>query len=231
MQLSIRANQTGKAETADWQIDAIDVDIDWSVSATHTPEINAYRFYDDDGGEADSSPAAAQDTDITVDPGSDIEKHYRIRMDETGGASGASTDDWVWQYSKNSGSWTSIPAADGGDGIAAGVTTNLTDGAVTTNRATNGISDPGAGTFDTGEVTKDNLAADVQLTADNFTEHLLGFKLFAANMTEGDDYRLRLINSAGGHTVVHNVTGTVNISAGGSIIPQIMYHRKQVDIR
>jgi len=45
MQLHITANQVGKGEAADWQIDAIDVDIDYTASGGSTASGAGYQQY------------------------------------------------------------------------------------------------------------------------------------------------------------------------------------------
>ena len=73
----------------------------------HSPRLNAYRFYNDDGGEATSTPKAAQDTTISI-ANEDV-FHLRLRVDEAGAdTSGLTTDDWQLQYRKNAGAWANV---------------------------------------------------------------------------------------------------------------------------
>ena len=69
--------------------------------AAFTPVVNAFRFYQD-GSESGSTPLGAQDAAINLDlsPGDQI-VHLRARVDETGGASGATTDDYGLQVDVN----------------------------------------------------------------------------------------------------------------------------------
>ncbi len=192
------------------------------VSATFTPEFNAFRFYDDAGGEAASNALAAQDININVDVFSgNVDLQLRLRCDETGGADGATTDDWQLQYDPNSTGFVNHSITDN-DGIIA-VAAGLIDANATTNRASEPISDPGAGSFVAGEQDDDGLINDRQLTADNFTEHAYGMRFVSANLTDGDTFDFRLSTPTG---IVNNIVPRVTIdkAAGGIGIPIAMYH-------
>ncbi len=67
----------------------------------------AFRLYED-GTEAGSTAIAAQDTNITRDVTADSNLQLRVRLQETFGVSGISTDDYQLQYSKNSGTYTDV---------------------------------------------------------------------------------------------------------------------------
>ena len=73
-----------------------------------TPDLKAFRFYDDDGSESGSTASAAQDIDVSVAEGA--VSHLRLRVDETAAGSGLTTDDYQLQYSKNSGAWANVTA-------------------------------------------------------------------------------------------------------------------------
>lgn len=184
--------------------------------ATFTPVVNAFRFYQDGGSESGSTPLAAQDTNITVDlSGGNVGVHLRVRIDETAGAAGATTDDWTLQYSKNGGAFQVITTSPitNIDGAAG---TGLTNGSATTNRATDGITDPGSGSFVAGKQI-DAAAPNVlnhQITASNFTEHVTSFALVAADLADADTLDFRyLLNAA---TFTHNVTPRITIQKGGN---------------
>lgn len=190
-------------------------------AANFTPDVNAFRFYDSDGGEAASTALENQDTNTSVDTsGGNVDLQLRLRVDETGGAAGASTDDYQLQYlhtSGEAGSWTNITGATS---TVQGTTAGLTNDAATTNRASSGISDPGAGSFVAGEQSSDGLVDDMQLTANNFTEHVWGLRVVAADVTSGDTLDFRLSTPTG---MVNSVTPRITIAGG--IIPQFYHHR------
>ena len=170
------------------------------TSATFDPDFDAFRFYED-GTESGSTPIAAQDTDVAVDvTGGDVQAHLRTRIQETGGAAGAATDDSGLEYSKNSGGWTAITASS--SDVKADTASGLTADAATTNRGTNGISD-GTGSFVAGEQEETNgVIENHQLTASNFTEHVWALTLVSADLADGDtiDFRIALNCGAPGMT-------------------------------
>jgi hypothetical protein len=67
----------------------------------------AYRFYED-GAESSSTAIDAQNTNITRSVNSDSNLQLRVRIQETAGGSGATTDDYQLQYSLNSGTYYDI---------------------------------------------------------------------------------------------------------------------------
>lgn len=176
--------------------------------AMFTPHVNAFRFYDDDAGEAASAPLANQDIDITVDvDGGNVALQFRIRVDETGGADGTTMDDYQVQYDKNTVGPVNLTTTDSGDGIHA-VAAGLTNDAATTDRGTNGISNPGAGSFVAGEQSDDGLVDNRMLTASNFTEHAYGVEIIAANVSNGDTFDLSISTPA---AIVDNTTPRITI--------------------
>lgn len=178
-----------------------------------TPHVNAWRFYDDSGGEAASNQLEAQDTDHDVDvTAGNVDLQLRFRIDETGGADGATTDDWQLQYNPNGGGFVNHSITDN-DGIIA-VTAGLVDGNVTTNRSSDPISDPGSGSFVPGEQDDDGLVQDRQLTSGNFTELVYGMRFVLASLTNGDAFDFQISTPTG---IVNNVTPgiTITIDAGG----------------
>jgi hypothetical protein len=132
-----------------------------------------------------------------------------VRIDETGGAAGASTDDYALEISKNSGGYAAITASS--SNVKADTGSTLSDGSATTNRATEGISDPGAGSFVAGEQEAGNgVVEDRQLTADNFTEHVFALTAVRADVVSYDtlDSRVTLNGGAPGmtNTVIPRIT-------------------------
>jgi hypothetical protein len=186
------------------------------TAVTFTPELTAFRFYDDDGDEAGSTPLAAQDTNISLDASGDPIVHLRLMVEETGGLSGATTDDYTLEYSKNSGTWSQFSSTDTGDGILDGVTANISDGSLTTNRATNGITDPGAGSFVAGEQSTNAPLFDMQLTANNFTEHVFSFKFTDANTSASDTFDFRFEAANGLENIVNTAVPRVTITAAAA---------------
>ena len=178
------------------------------MTAMFTPHFNAWRFYDDDGGEAASTQLEAQDTNHSFNVDSDNALQLRCRVDETGGADGSTMDDYQLQYEKNNGgTFVDLTTTDGGDGIRA-VAAGLTNTDPTTNRSSDPISDPGSGSFVAGEQCADGLCLDIQLTASNFTEHVWGVEFVSANVANNDtfDFRIRPPNA-----MVQNVEPRVTV--------------------
>lgn len=181
--------------------------------ASFTPAAQAYRFYNDDGSESTSTPYAgvAESTNITVNNASNAQFHLRWRVQETGGADGATTDDWGLQYQVNgTGGWTSITASS--SRVRAYTSSGLTADGATTNRATNGISD-GTGSFVAGEQEETNgVIEDCQLTTNNFTEHVWALELVAADNSNGETLHFRMTLNGGSPGMTNSSTPIVTIS-------------------
>ncbi len=160
-------------------------------------DADAFRFYENDGSpsESTSTPLAAQDTNIERNVGSNTQLHIRYRVQEIGAGStaGATTDDYDLEWRVNGGGgWNAI--GPGTTRVRRDTGSELSDGAATTNRSTNGISD-GSGSFFAGEQEEGNgEITDFQHEADNFTEHVWAIELVAADWSTGDfvDLRMRL---------------------------------------
>lgn len=179
-----------------------------------TPDLKAFRFYEDDAGEAASTALAAQDIDISPNVDSDVAVQLRIRVDETGAIAGAGTDDYQLQYDKNSGGFVNLTTTDTGTGIRA-VLAGLTNDAVTTNRGTEGISD-GSGSFVAGEQSSDGLIDDRQLTASNFTEHVYGVEFVSSNVANNDTFDFELSTPVG---IVNTLTPRATMVKTGGAVP------------
>lgn len=183
--------------------------------AMFIPHFNAWRLYDDDGGEAASTQLAAEDTNATINvDGGDQPFQLRTRVDETDGGDGTTMDDYALEYEKNdSTTWVALSATDNGDGIRA-VAAGLTNDAATTDRSSDPISNPGSGSFDAGEQSDDGIVDDMQLFGGNFTEHAYGVELVAANVADGDTFDFRFAAASG---VTNNVEPRVTVekSAAG----------------
>ena len=199
------------------------------MSAMFTPNFNAFRFYDDDGGEAASTQLAAQDTNHSINADSDVAFQLRVRVDEVGGVAGTSMDDFSILYSKNSGIFIQVPTTDSGDGIRA-VAAGLTNDNATTDRSTSPISNPGGGSFVAGEQSDDGIVDDHTLTASDFTEHAYGIEFLTANVADADTFdfeiggkisnnnvvpRMTIVKSGGAQTI----SGTVGEISTGESVP------------
>jgi len=175
--------------------------------AVFTPVVNAFRFYGD-GTESGSSQLAAQDTNYTsATTAVDLQFQLRLRIDETGSSDGATTDDWVLQYNKNGAAlWATVPTTST-IGLEMDGSSSLTDTGATTNRGTDSISDPGAGSFVASEQCKSNAEiTDFQLTANNFTEAVWGLRISIDECANGDYFEFRLSLNGGLPGLTNNVT-------------------------
>ncbi len=186
------------------------------VIPAFTPDADAFRFYDD-GTESGSVAKAAQDTNINLDSTGDPQVHLRYRVQEIGGLSGLSTDDWRLQRSKNGGTFFNVTG--GGDDVLIDSASSLTEGAATTNRASEGISD-GTGSFVVGEQKETNsLISNHQITANNFTEHVFALKVIDADLTAGDEIDFRMTLNGGTPGMANSVTPRITIVAAVAIPP------------
>lgn len=173
-----------------------------TTMASFTPSQTAYAFYLD-GTESASVLFGAASTAAEKNADRNINLLLRIRVQETGGASGATTDDWQLQFDKNaSGSWTSITTSSAS--VKAFASASLTDGGATTNRLGSGT-----GSFVAGEISEDGLVDDHQLTASNFTEYLFALTIVAADVSSGDVLTFRLLHN--GATFTYSVTPQLTV--------------------
>lgn len=182
--------------------------------ASFTPAFDAWRFYAD-GTESGSSPygGAAQDANVSVNVGSgNVQIHLRARIQETGGAAGATTDDWGLEYQVGgSGPWTAITAAS--SRVRSDTGSSLTDGSATTNRGTNGITD-GTGSFVAGEQEEANgVIENSQLTASNFTEHVWALLVIAADNSNAETLDFRITLNGGSPGMTNSVAPRITIVA------------------
>lgn len=161
-----------------------------------TPALGAVRFYQD-GTESGSTPYAAQDTNYTLTVTANTKFHYRAVLTETGGnTSGATTDDWQIQYSKNSGAYTNITGSS--SNIRATTSASVSDGGATTDRATNGLTNPVGQTFQAGIIeASDGVIADYQLNSNQFTELLYVLEVVYADVANNDTFDFRVTFNGG----------------------------------
>ena len=183
------------------------------MTAMYKADFNAFRFYDDDAGEAASTQLAAQDTNHSINADSNVAFQLRARIDEVGGADGDAMNDISLFYSKNSGTFVVVPTSDTGDGIRA-VLAGLTNDAATTDRSSDPISNPGGGSFVAGEQCSDGVLDDYLLTNSNFTEHAFGVEFVSANVANNDTFDFEFSGKIGDNNVVPRMT--IVKSAGGA---------------
>lgn len=160
------------------------------------PRIDHYAWYED-GSESGSSIVGSEDNAPTRNNDSDSPIHLRLLIAETGAGSagGMATDDWQLQYDVNSaGSWADVNAASSRVQTDTSPAT-VSDTDATTDRGTNGLTNPGSGSFVAGIVEAgDGEITNHELTADNFTEHLWALILVSADNSDTDtiDFRVQL---------------------------------------
>ncbi len=164
----------------------------------------AFRFYDD-GTEAGSTAIAAQDTNISRNLASGNRNHQlRLRVQETNAASGAATDDYQLQYSKNGGAYTNVTGASAN--VRGFNSASLSDGVATTNRL-----GAGTGSFVAGVIAEDGLADNHQITASNYTEYLFSLTLVSADLASTDTLDFRILRN-GATIAAYSVTPRITIT-------------------
>lgn len=158
----------------------------------------AFRFYED-GAENTSSAVGAQSANITRIVAANSQLQLRIRMDETGAGnvSGATTDDYQLQYSKNGGGYTNVTGAS--SNIRGFASANTTDAGSATQRL------GGAGTY-SGEVSEDGLVDDFQITGNGNGELLYVLEVVAADVAQGDTFDFRVLLNGATTNVTYSVT-------------------------
>ncbi len=184
--------------------------------AVFTVQLDEYRFYED-GPLATSTALGTQSVALTRNVDSNSILQIRVQVQEVGGIDGLTTDDYQLQYNKNSeapGGYVDVNASSSDVKVVNG---NPADGDdVTGSRLTGGAGSFVTGGYDEGDGLVDNR----QLTAGNYTEHVLTIELQAADLTNGDDIFFRiLLNGATFDT--YNVTPQVIVEKAVSFIPQV----------
>ena len=181
---------------------------------TFTPVLRHFRWYDDDGSESGSTVAGAEDATVDFTVAANLIKHLRVLVEETGGASGAGSDQWRLQYNKNGGGWVNI--TNSSFNVRNQSASQLTDTAATTNRATDGLTD-GSGSFIAGEQEDNGNFFEFRLTSNNFTEHVYGLQFTAADLADSDSIDFRVtINSS---TFTHDATPNATINKFLAVTP------------
>ncbi len=147
------------------------------------PDVHVFRFYED-GTESGSTPLAAENIDLLAFDmlSGDRDIHLRLGVEEDGGTSGATTDDYHL-FASHLG--VVFPVTTSSSVVKADSASGLTGGNDTTDRSTDGITD-GVGTFVAGEQSETGTVTDRQLTASNFTEHVYSLVVIANDVSHGD---------------------------------------------
>lgn len=151
----------------------------------------AFRFYNDDGSESAATAIEDQNTNvIAAIPSGNYSFHLRLRLQETAGVSGLSTDDFTLEYRRNGGAWTAIFSGSGSF-VQSFDSTHLTDGSATTSRLTGG-----SGSFVPGEVDEIAFADNIQITASNHTELLYTGRIIGADCADQDLIEFRVTKNS-----------------------------------
>lgn len=155
---------------------------------------------------ADTVAELALDSAAAIFYGGNTEGHgfgLRVRVQETGGVEGATTDDWKLQARLNgTGGYLDL-------GIAVQVEAAIhgfVEGSATTERLA-----AGSGSFVAGEQSVDGIVDDFQLTAGNYTELLFGARGRFLDNNDGDFHEFRLLLN--GVPIAQTVTPRVNWNA------------------
>lgn len=176
----------------------------------------AYRFFNDDGSETTATVAAAQDTGISISVNASATPRIvlRIGLAETGAGSisGATTDDYQLQYSKNAGAYTNVTTSS--SNVKAFASSNLTDAGTTTDNS--GLTNPGSGSFVAGEISEVGLITDRQITANNFTEFLYTLELVANDVANTDTLDFRVLLNGATTNMTYSVTPRITVTDDGS---------------
>lgn len=172
----------------------------------------AFRFYED-GTENGSTAVAAENANITRYEGStDLHLRYGVQESGSGSASGATTDDYQLQYSKNGGAYTNVTGSS--SNVVGYDSSNLTDAASTTQRLS-----AGTGSFIAGEICEsDGLLTDWQLTANNHSELLYAIRLVPADLANGDTLDFRVLRN-GSVFNTYSVTPRITITTTQNVDP------------
>lgn len=165
----------------------------------------AYRFYSD-GTESGSVALAAENTNITVTDTANVNVLLRVGLQESGSGSfsGATTDDFQLQVSKNGGAYANVTAASAN--VKGFASANLTDAGTTTNRLS-----AGTGAFVAGEISETGLVTDRQITANNFSELLYALTFVGADVANNDTFDFRVLLN--GATITYTVTPRVTTAS------------------
>ncbi len=175
-----------------------------SGGAMFTLSQTAYRFQADNGSESAGTLLGSLSTAYSGSVSSgNLQLALRVRLQESGGAAGATTDDYQLQVSKNGGAFASVTTSSAN--VKAFASANLTDAGTTTNRL-----GAGTGSFVAGEISEDGLVDDRQITASNYTEMLYAIEVIAADVADADTLDFRVLFN--GATFTYTVTPRITVS-------------------
>lgn len=159
---------------------------------------DSYAFYDNDAGEATSTIIGTANNQQTLN--TDTEYQCRILVQEDNGGS-KNNFAAAWQYSHNSGTWTTITTSTSVV-QAADTAGNITNGGDTTQRI-------GAGTYitDNNWQTDTGSGGNCDFSGNDEAESVLAFTIVNADVSDGDEILLRI---AGCDTYTRNADINVN---------------------
>lgn len=165
----------------------------------HTPILQQWRWYDNDGGANASTSLENESTSHEFDvSGGNVTAQLRVLVEETGDdTSDGNNAVLTFEYDiNNSGTWTQI--TESSTAVQYSVGSNLTSGTDTTNRATNGLTDE-EGTFVAGEEIDSGSSVTITnaLTAGNFHEHHIEITFIASQLANGDSVTFRAVYDGG----------------------------------
>ena len=183
-------------------------DINTAAAAAFAVDVDAYRIYAR-GTENGSNALAAEDTVATRASNNWLDEQIavRYRLQETGGVSGAATDDYKLQYRLNAGSWTDVTGASSVVQAFVNAILSANDGDATTQRLT-----AGTGSYIAGIVEEsDGEVSNFQLTANNHTELVFGLRIQPGDVVDTDVIQFRLLLNGGTTGITNSVTPQVTI--------------------
>ena len=162
--------------------------------SSYTPELAAFRWYDDDNADLDSQTALdTQGTAITLD--TDKRAVLRVRIQETGNKNGGNNSH-RFEFRINAGSWNDLTTTSTGCQLADGLATDLTaiDGTTNVERLTGGTGnyDSSGGYY----IDTSNTTTAGNLAATDRWEMAACIRLVAASLSDTDVIQFRVRDSA-----------------------------------
>jgi hypothetical protein len=175
---------------------------------TFTPVLAHYRVYNDDGGEAASTPVANEDTaaSVAAQYGGTTIVHLRVMISNALAAADVTAGVYQLQRDIAGGGFADVTGAS--TGVRSVDSANLTNDAAATNRGTNGLTDP-ALAFQAGVQCEDGVLTWVG-GASSFTELVYAIELVGNDLANGQAVTFRLLDDGG--TFTHTFTPTINVT-------------------
>ena len=176
------------------------------------PQLQRFRFYNDDATEDVSTALAAQNTNITASiAGGDALPVIRVSAQETGGTTMAAGN-WRLRYSKNGAAYVAITTTSAFIQIAN--SPNLVNATTPTERLVGGT-----GTFN-GRVVNNANVAIVGLPANAHNELVFPLRVLQSTNADGDTFDIQVqyaaADLAGGYAVTPRITVSSGTSATGN---------------